>query len=89
MQKYIQIHHKNFHECAGICNKTSQNTNHIIEFSIKLDSNPEFTSSILVAYARAAYRLSKEGQCGCKTIFDIAPAYLSQKTTKELRETLL
>ncbi len=69
--------------------KTSQNTNHIIEFSIKLDSNPEFTSSILVAYARAAYRLSKEGQCGCKTIFDIAPAYLSQKTTKELRETLL
>lgn len=69
--------------------KTSQNTNHIVEFSIKLDSNPEFTSSILIAYARAAYRLNTEGQCGCKTIFDIAPAYLSQKTSEELRRTLL
>jgi len=69
--------------------KTSQNTNHIVEFSIKLDSNPEFTSSILVAYARAAYRLNKEGQCGCKTIFDIAPVYLSQKSSAELIKTLL
>ena len=68
---------------------TSQNMNHLIEFSIKLDSNPEFTSSILIAYARATYRLAKEGQCGCKTIFDIAPAYLSQKTSEELRRTLL
>ncbi|MDY4969402.1 MAG: diaminopimelate dehydrogenase, partial [Lachnospiraceae bacterium] len=50
---------------------------HVIEYSLKLDSNPEFTSSVLVAYARAAYRLSKEGQSGCKTVFDIAPAYLS------------
>lgn len=69
--------------------KTSQGTNHLIEFSIKLDSNPEFTSSILVAYARAAYRLNKEGQYGCKTIFDIAPAYLSPKSSQELRKTLL
>ena len=69
--------------------KTSQNTNHLIEFSIKLDSNPEFTSSILVAYARAAHRLSNEGQYGCKTIFDIAPTYLSQKSSEELIKILL
>lgn len=63
--------------------------NHIIEYSLKLDSNPEFTSSVLVAYARAAYRLSKEGQSGCKTVFDIAPAYLSPKTGEEIRAHLL
>ena len=63
--------------------------NHIIEYSLKLDSNPEFTSSVLVAYARAAYRLKKEGACGCKTVFDIAPAYLSPKSAEELRRTLL
>ena len=56
--------------------KTSDGTNHIIEYSLKLDSNPEFTSSVLVAYARAAYRLADMGQYGCKTIFDIAPALL-------------
>ena len=53
---------------------------HLIEYSLKLDSNPEFTSSVLIAYARAAYRLASEGQIGCKTVFDIAPAYLSAKT---------
>ncbi len=63
--------------------------NHIIEYSLKLDSNPEFTSSVLVAYARAAYRLKKEGACGCKTVLDIAPAYLSPKSAEELRRTLL
>ena len=63
--------------------------NHLIEYSLKLDSNPEFTSSVLVAYARAAYRLSSEGQCGCKTVFDIAPAYLSAKSGEELRKTML
>ncbi len=62
---------------------------HVIEYSLKLDSNPEFTSSVLVAYARAAYRLNKEGEKGCKTVFDIAPAYLSQKSAEELREKLL
>ena len=69
--------------------KTSQNIKHLMEFGIKLDSNPEFTSSMLVAYARAANRLAKEEQYGCKTIFDIAPVYLSQKTSEELRRTLL
>lgn len=62
---------------------------HVIEYSLKLDSNPEFTSSVLTAYARAAYRLSKEGQAGCRTVFDIAPAYLSAKSGEELRKHLL
>lgn len=62
---------------------------HIIEYSLKLDSNPEFTSSVLVAYARAAYRLHKEGQTGCKTIFDIAPAYICKQSGDELRKHLL
>ncbi len=62
---------------------------HLIEYSLKLDSNPEFTSSVLVAYARAAYRLAKEGQKGCKTVLDIPPAYLSPKTGEELRSCLL
>lgn len=63
--------------------------NHLIEYNLKLDSNPEFTSSVLVAYARAAYRMSKEGQSGCKTVFDVAPAYLSAKDGAELRKHLL
>ena len=63
--------------------------NHVIEYSLKLDSNPEFTSSVLIAYARAAYRLASEGQSGCKTVFDIAPAYLSAKSGEELRKHML
>ena len=62
---------------------------HLIEYSLKLDSNPEFTSSVLIAYARAAYRLASEGQSGCKTVFDIAPAYLSAKSGEELRKHML
>ena len=62
---------------------------HIIEYSLKLDSNPEFTSSILVAYARAAYRMNREGQAGCKTVFDVPPAYLSAKSGEELRKHFL
>ncbi len=63
--------------------------NHVIEYSLKLDSNPEFTASVIVAYARAAYRLNAEGVSGCKTVFDIAPAYLSAKSAEELRATML
>lgn len=66
-----------------------QENNHVIEYSLKLDSNPEFTASVIVAFARAAYRLSQEGQKGCKTVFDIAPAYLSPKSGEELRKRLL
>lgn len=62
---------------------------HVIEYKLTLDSNPEFTSSVLVAYARAAVRLYKEGQCGCKTVFDIAPAYLHEASAEELRKNLL
>lgn len=62
---------------------------HIIEYKLTLDSNPEFTSSVLVAYARAAYRLAKEGNCGCKTIFDVAPGYIHPASPETLREKLL
>ena len=62
---------------------------HVMEFSLKLDSNPEFTASVLVAYARAAYRMAAEGQKGAKTVLDIPPAYLSPKTAEELRASLL
>lgn len=67
----------------------NEENSHVIEYSLKLDSNPEFTSSVIVAYARAAYRMSQEGQKGCKTVFDVAPAYLSSLDGAELRKTLL
>ncbi len=69
--------------------KTSDNANHVIEYSLKLDSNPEFTSSVLVAYARAAHKLAQEKQFGAKTVFDIAPKYLINKTNEEIRKTML
>ena len=62
---------------------------HIIEFSLKLDSNPEFTTHVMAAYARAAARMAREGQTGCKTVFDIPPAYLSEKSGEELRSSML
>ena len=65
------------------------NCKHVIEYNIKLESNPEFTSSVLVAFARAAYKLNKEGQSGAKTIFDIPPAYLSAKSGEELSKIML
>lgn len=80
------IPHGGFVIRSGI---TGEGNKHIIEYSLKLDSNPEFTSSVLVAYARAAKRLSDEGQNGCKTIFDIAPAYLSPYSGEDLRKNLL
>ena len=62
---------------------------HVIEYSLKLDSNPEFTSSVIVTCARAAFRMAQEGQKGCKTVFDIPPAYLSAMSGEELRRLLL
>ena len=62
---------------------------HVIEYKLTLDSNPEFTSSVLVAYARAVYRLHSEGQTGCKTVFDVAPAYLHPESGETLRAKLL
>ena len=85
---HSKIPHGGFVLRSG-CTGWEKENKHIIEYSLKLDSNPEFTSSVLVAYARAAYKLSKEGQSGCKTVFDIAPAYLSAKSGEELRASLL
>ena len=67
----------------------NEENSHVIEYSLKLDSNPEFTSSVIVAYARAAYRMSREGQKGCRTVFDIAPAYLSPESAADLRKKSL
>lgn len=68
---------------------TGDNNNQIYEFSLKLDSNPEFTASVLVAYARAAHRLSQEKQFGAKTVYDVAPAYISPRTQEDLRKNYL
>ncbi len=82
------IPHGGFVLRSGVTGWEKENK-HIIEYSLKLDSNPEFTASVLVAYARAAHRLASEGQSGCRTVFDIAPAYLSAKSAEELRASML
>ena len=82
------IPHGGFVIRSGKTGPDRENT-HIIEYSLKLDSTPEFTSSVLVAYARAAYRMSREGMAGCKTVLDVPPAYLSPKTGADLRRELL
>ena len=87
-EKHSGIPHGGFVLRSGKTGWEKENS-HLIEYSLKLDSNPEFTSSVLAAYARAAYRLASEGVSGCKTVFDIAPAYLSQKSGEELRKTML
>ena len=69
--------------------ETGEENKHIIEYSLKLDSNPEFTASVLLALARATYRMNKIGQYGAKTIFDVPPAFLSEKSAEELRKELL
>jgi len=68
---------------------TGSGTKQIIDFGLKLESNPEFTASVLVAYARAAKRMSKEGQTGARTVFDVPLSYLSPKSAEELRRELL
>lgn len=68
---------------------TGNGNKHVIEYSLKLDSNPEFTASVIVAYARAVARLAREGFKGCKTVFDVPPAYLSPKSGAQLRKELL
>ena len=82
------IPHGGFVLRSGVTGWEKENK-HLVEYRLKLDSNPEFTSSVIVAYARAAYRLYQEGQAGCKTVFDIAPAYLSPKSAEELRAEML
>ena len=85
---HSKIPHGGFVLRSG-CTGWEKENKHIIEYSLKLDSNPEFTSSVLVAYARAAYRMNKEGQSGAKTVFDVAPAYLCAADGAELRKHLL
>ena len=87
-EKHSGIPHGGFVLRSGKTGIDGQN-NQLIEYSLKLDSNPEFTASVIIAYARAAYRLSQKGESGCKTVFDIAPALLINKTPEELRATLL
>ena len=67
----------------------NRENNHVIEYKLKLDSNPEFTAGVLTAYARAAYRLNKEGRSGCMTAFDVAPGYLHPMSFEEQRKHLL
>ena len=73
---------------TGVTGMNNEHT-HVVEYKLTLDSNPEFTGSVIAAYARAVARLNKEGQFGCKTVFDIAPAYLSDLSGEELRAHLL
>ena len=82
------IPHGGFVLRSGATGERGENK-HLIEFSLKLDSNPEFTASVLVAYARAAYRLAQRGECGAFSVFDIAPALLSPKSADELRREIL
>ena len=82
------IPHGGFVLRSGATGKRGENK-HLIEFSLKLDSNPEFTASVLVAYARAAYRLAQKGERGAFSVFDIAPALLSPKSADELRREIL
>ena len=84
--KHSKMAHGGFVIHSG---ETGNGNKHIIEYSLKLDSNPEFTSSVLVAYARAAVRMKNEGMTGCKTVFDIAPAYLSPLSGDEIRAHML
>ena len=82
------IPHGGFVFRTGVTGLNKEN-HHVIEYSLKLDSNPEFTSSVIAAFARAINRLHSEGVTGCKTVFDIAPAYLSPLSGEELRAHLL
>jgi len=82
------IPHGGFVMRSGVTGEHGE-TKQMIEYSLKLGSNPEFTSSVLVCCARAVYRMNRNGQTGCKTIFDVPPAYLSPKSSAELRKVLL
>ncbi len=82
------IPHGGFVIRSGVTGE-KKDTLHTVEYSLRLGSNPEFTASVLVAAARAVYRLNKEGLCGAKTILDLPPAYLSAKSGEELRKELL
>src|SRR5699024_8743320 len=83
---HAAMHHGGFVIHSG---KTGQGNNQVVEFSLKLQSNPEFTASVLVAYARAAHRLHEEGQTGAKTVYDIGPGYIHPASPSDLRKNYL
>ena len=85
---HAEIPHGGFVFRTGVTGLEKEHK-HVVEYSLKLDSNPEFTSSVILAFARAINRLSNEGVSGCKTVFDIAPAYLSPLSDEELRAHML
>lgn len=89
MQNHKGIPHGGMVFRSGVTGGNGEEHRHIIEYRLQLDSNPEFTSSVLTCYARAAYRLYQEGKNGCYTVLDIAPAYLHPETSEELRRKLL
>ena len=82
------IPHGGFVIRTGKTGLNSENS-HLIEYRLKLDSNPEFTAAVITAYARAVYKMNKEGMKGCKTVFDVAPAYLSPASAEDLRKRIL
>ena len=88
LRDHSEIPHGGFVFRTGVTGLNREHR-HVIEYSLKLDSNPEFTSSVILSFARAINRLSREGQTGCKTVFDIAPAYLSPMSGDELRAHML
>ena len=88
MANHSGIPHGGFVIHSGKTGVNNENT-HVIEYGLKLDSNPEFTASVLVAYARAAYGMHKDGITGCKTVFDVAPRYLSPMSDEQLRKEML
>lgn len=87
-KNHSEIPHGGFVFRTGATGENKEHK-HVIEYRLKLDSNPEFTASVIVAYARAVNRMHQEGQTGCKTVFDVAPAYLSSKSAEDLRAHLL
>nr|WP_315104393.1 diaminopimelate dehydrogenase [uncultured Catonella sp.] len=87
-REHTGLPHGGFVLRSGVTGFNKENK-HIVEYSLKLDSNPEFTGSVITAYIRAAYKLYNEGISGCKTVFDIAPSYLSALSDEELRRTIL
>ncbi len=87
-EKHAGLAHGGFVIRSGRTGAAKEHT-HVVEFRLKLDSNPEFTTGVLVAYARAVYRLAKEGRTGCVTVLDVPPAYLSARSGDELRASML
>ena len=88
IKNHSEIPHGGFVFRTGVTGQSKEHK-HVIEYSLKLDSNPEFTSSVILSFARAIYRMKNEGISGCKTVFDIPPAYLSPLSAEELRKKML